>query len=123
MKEGRATLMGLRRAVAGTAGHGNRFLLAFDRGRSRSCDLLCLCRRAAALCIGADVSWFFDTWRPGVIPRTKGLGESIPGFGRARFMRSSAQPPAPQHVSRALGVQVRVNQEPGLSVLRFLDHI
>ena len=32
-------------------------LLAFDRGRSCSYDLLCLCRRAAALCIGADVSW------------------------------------------------------------------
>ena len=49
MKEGRATLMGLRRAVAGTAGHGHRFLsftdnmsglLAFDRGRSRSYDLV-----------------------------------------------------------------------------------
>ena len=56
--------MGLRRAVAGTAGHGHRFLsftdnmsslLAFDRGRSHSYDLLCLCRRAAALCSGGDV--------------------------------------------------------------------
>ena len=83
MKEGRATLMGLHRAVAGSAGHGHRFrpltdnmssLLAFDRGRSCSYDLLCLCRRAAALCIGADVSW---TWRHGVIPRTKGLDEPL----------------------------------------------
>ena len=61
MKEGRAALMGSRRAVAGTAGQGHRFLsltdnmrslLAFDRGRSCSYDQLCLCRRAAALCIG-----------------------------------------------------------------------
>ena len=65
MKEGRVALMGLRRAVAGTAGHGDRFLsltdnmsslLAFDRGRSCGYDLLCLCRRAAALFFGADVS-------------------------------------------------------------------
>ena len=66
VKEGRAALMGLRRSVAGTAVvHGHRFLiltdnmnrrLAFDRGRSCSYDLLFLCRRAAALCIGADVS-------------------------------------------------------------------
>ena len=85
--------MGLRRAVAGTAGHGHRFLsltdnmsslLAFDRGRSCSYDLLRLCRRAGALCIGADVSWtlrHLETWR--------GPSDS---FGRARFMRSSAQP-------------------------------
>ena len=75
MKEGRAALLSLRRAVAGTAGHGHRLLsltdnmsclLAFHRGRSRSYDPLCLCRRAAALCIGADVSWVLrhlETWR------------------------------------------------------------
>ena len=66
MKEGRVALMGPRRAVAGTAGHGHRFLsladtmsslLAFDRGCSCSYDLLCLCRRAAVLCVGADVTW------------------------------------------------------------------
>ena len=74
-KEGPAALMGLRRAVAGTAGHGHLFLtltdnmsslLAFHRGRSCSYDLLCLCRRAPALCIGADVPWILrhlETWR------------------------------------------------------------
>ena len=120
MKEGRAALMGLRRAVAGTAGHGHRFLsladnmsslLAFDRGRSCSYDLLCLCRRAAALCIGADVSWVLrhlETWRN---PSDEG-SRRVPGFGRVRFMRSSAQPLAPQYVSGVLGVQVRVNPEP-----------
>ena len=63
---GRATLMGLHRAVAGTAGHGHRFnfssLLAFA---SIAVQLFCV------------LAWmyrgFFDTRRPGVIPRTKGL--------------------------------------------------
>ena len=112
--------MGLRRAVAGTAGHGHRFLsltdnmsglLAFDRGRSCSYDPLCLCRRAAAFCIGADVSWVFrhyETWRN---PSNEGSCR-VPGFGRVRFMRSFAQPLAPQHVSGVLGVHVRVNPEP-----------
>ena len=62
MKEGRAALMGLRRAVAGTTGHSHRFLsltdnmtslLAFDRGRSCCYDLsLPVSPRAAALSIG-----------------------------------------------------------------------
>ena len=90
MKEGRATLMCLRRAVAGAAGHGHRFLsltdnmsslLAFDRGRSCSYDLLCLCRRAAALCIEADVSWVFrhlEAWRN---PSDEGSRRAR-GFGR-----------------------------------------
>ena len=89
MKEGRAALMGLRRAVAGTAGHGHRFLsftdnmsslLAFDRGRSCIYDLLCLCRRAAALCIGADVSWVLrhlEIWRN---PSDEG-SRRVPRFG------------------------------------------
>ena len=92
-------LMGLRRAVAGTSGHGHRVLsltdnmsspLAFDRGRSGNDDLLCLCRRAAALCIGADVSWVLrhlETWRN----------------------------PSDEGVSGALAVQVRVNPEPVVS--------
>ena len=111
--------MGLRRAVAGTAGHGYRFLsltdnmsslLAFDRGRSCSYDLLCPCRRAAALCVGADVSWVhrhLENWRN---PADEG-SRRVLGSGRARLMRSSAQPLAPQHVSGNLGVQVRVNPE------------
>ena len=111
MKEGRATIMGLRRAVAGTAGHGHRFLsltdnmsslLAFERGRSRSYDPLCLCRRAAALCIGAVVSCVLrhlETWRN---PSDDG-SRRVSGFGRAR---------SPLHGSGALGVQVRVNPEP-----------
>ena len=115
----RAALMGLRRAVAGTAGHGHRFLsftdnmsslLFFDRVRSCSYDLLCLYRRAAALCIGADVSWIFrhlETWRN---PSDEG-SRRLPGFGRARFVQSSLQPLAPQHFSGALAVQVRVNPE------------
>ena len=89
--------------MAGTAGHGHRFLsrtdnmsflLAFDRGRSCSYDLLCSCRRAAALCIGADVSWILrhlETWRH---PSDEG-SRRVPGFGRAG----------------ALAVQVRVNPE------------
>ena len=117
MKEGRAALMGLRRAAAVTAGHGHRFqsltdnmssLLAFDRGRSCSYDLLCLCRRAAALCVGADVTWVLRhlaTWRNEGCRR-------VPGSGRARLMRSSTQPLAPQNFSGALGVQIRVNPEP-----------
>ena len=83
-------------------------LLAFDRGRSCSYDLLCLCRRASALCIGADVSWILrhvETWRN---PSDEG-SRRVPGFGRAWFMRSFAQALAPQHVSGALAVQVRVN--------------
>ena len=76
--------------------------LAFDRGRSSSYDLLCLCLRAAALCIGGNVSW---------VPSDEG-SRRVPGFGRVRFMRSSAQPLARQHVSGVLGVQVRVNPEP-----------
>ena len=71
----RAGDFGITEADAGTAGHGHRFLsltdnmsslLAFDRGRSCSNDLLSLCRRAAALCVGADVSWVLrhlETWR------------------------------------------------------------
>ena len=59
-------------------------LLAFDRGRSCSYDLLCLSRRAAALCIGADVSWVLrhlETWRN---PSDEG-SRPVPGFGRERF--------------------------------------
>ena len=48
------------------------------------------------------------TWRN---PSHEGSRQA-PGFGRARFMRSSTQPLAPQHVSGVLGVQVRVNPEP-----------
>ena len=85
MKEDRAALMGLRRAVAGTAGHGHRFLslrdnmsslLAFDRGRSCSHDLHCLRRRAAAQCVGADVMWVLrhlEKWR-----NPYGLCEALP---------------------------------------------
>ena len=109
VKEGRATLLCVRRAVAGTAGHGHRFLsftdnmsslLAFDRGR-----------REAALCIAADGSWVLrhlETWRN----PSDGGSRRAPGVGRARFMRSSAQPRAAQQVSGALGVQVRDNPEP-----------
>ena len=98
MKEGRAALMGLRRAVAGTAGHGHRILsltdnmsslLAFDRGRSCSYDLLCLCRRAAALCIGADVSWVLrhlETWHN---PSDEG-SRRVPGSGPQCFRLVSA---------------------------------
>ena len=83
----------------------------FDRGRSCSYDPLCLCRRAAALCIGADVSWVLrhlETWRN---PSDEG-SRRVPRFGRVRLVRSSAQPLAPRHVSGVLGVQVRVNPEP-----------
>ena len=106
MKEGRAALMGLRRAVAGTAGHGHRFLsftdnmnslLAFDRSRSCSYDLLCLCR----------VLRHLETWRNPSDERSRRVLWS----GRARLMRSSAKPLAPRHVSGTLGVQVRVNPE------------
>ena len=65
-------------------------------------QLLCA---LAPMCRG-----LFDIWRPGVIPQMKDLDESL-GFG-ARLVRSSAQSLAPQHVSGALGVQVRVNPEP-----------
>ena len=97
MKEGRAALLSLRCAVAGTAGHGHRFLsrtdnmsnvLAFDRGRSCSCDLLCLCRRAVSLCFGADVSWVLRQKKAGEIPRHE-ESRRVLGFGRARLMRSS----------------------------------
>ena len=46
-----------------------------------------------------------ETWRN---PADEG-SRRVPGFGRARLMRSSAQPLAPQHLSGALAVQVRVN--------------
>ena len=67
-----------------------------------SYDLLCLCRRAPALCIGADVSWVLrhlETWRN---PSDKG-SRRVPGFGRVRFVWSCARPLAPQHVSGVLG--------------------
>ena len=39
-------------------------------------------------------------------------GRSVPAFGRARFMRSSAQPLATQHVSGALAVSTQIWQIP-----------
>ena len=57
------------------------------------------------MCRGSfDIS---ETWRN----PSDGGSRRVPGFDRARFMRSSAQPLAPQHVSGALAVQVRVNPE------------
>ena len=87
-----------------------RNLFAFDRGRSCSYDLLCPSRRAAALCAGADVTWDLRHLETCRTP-SDGGSRRAPWSGRARFVRSSAQPRAPQHVSGALGVQVRVNPE------------
>ena len=50
---------------------------------------------------------FFDIWKP------------IPGFCR---MRSSAQPLAPQHVSGALEVQVRVHPDSAVPVQHAPTH-
>ena len=67
------------------------------------------CVAVQLLCVSAPTCrGFFGTWRPGVIPRTKGLNGPLV---LVVLMRSSAQPLAPQHVCGAVGVQVRVNPE------------
>ena len=53
-----------------------------------------------------------ETWRNPSDERSR----RVPGSGRARFMRSSTQPLAPQHVSGALSVQDRINPELIISV-------
>ena len=118
MKEGRATLMCLRRACRGNGWEWSPLPEA-SRTAWAACLPLIVVPHAATTCsacvavqlplvYGADVSW---TWRHGVILRTKGLDEPLVLVVRG-FLRSSAQPLAPQHVSGALGVQVRVNPEP-----------
>ena len=86
MKEGRATLMGLRRAVAGTAGRGRRFLSLTDNrvacwpliGVALAAVIYSVCVAVQLLCALALLCRrFFGTWRPGVILHMKDLDETL----------------------------------------------
>lgn len=58
MKEGRVSLMTLRRQSRRCAEHGRELLaLSDDRSRARRLDLLSLCRRSAGLQSGCELSW------------------------------------------------------------------
>ena len=94
--------MGLRRAVAGTAGRGHRFLSLLRPALSLSPCSVCRRRRDRG---------FFGTWTPGVMPQTKGLDGSL---GLVVHGLCEALPGhLPLNVFLELSVsKIRVNPEP-----------
>ena len=76
-----------------------------------------VCVAVQPLCVLALMCrGFFDIWKPSVSSRR------IPGSCRVRIMRNSTQPLAPQHVSGALEVQVRVHPESAVPVQHAPTH-
>ena len=122
--QGRAILMGSSPCCRGNGWAWSPFSephgqheqpTCLDRVRSCSYDLLCLCRRAAALCVGADVSWVLrhlETWR-------NPSDEDIPGALEFKFVSTLnwqiPQKPAQILSRRARAVLKLCHGDPSLS--------